>query len=372
MKSVLVIILLLVRTGAPLFTEKCSRIVCYYEKDVISWFHPNYIDPSLCTHIVVSGFSITRKYNLNLLHTHYNNDPLPDLVKFKEKHPHLKILISIQNDEFFDGFVAMYSSPTARRIFFHNTILLLRKRKLDGVKIDEQLYKGSKGNFSDFISDFACSLSKEARDTGNTKLILSVGIPVNNSLLVEDYDIRSLSENADMLDIASYYFQVPEVTDYPEYHSPLGSKDPNSTRSIEYVSKYITSQGIIDHKTNIGLSLKSFEYYLNYAGSYFLKSINAYDQNCVSHRRGSSGIGRYQYPETGVLIEKFYSDKRKKYLALVIQDDVHTLTEKVKNILHNDFGGVVVKSFEHDEYSTDNCNGMMFPLLKAIKKACGL
>ncbi|KAH9510347.1 hypothetical protein Btru_042848 [Bulinus truncatus] len=266
----------------------------------------------------------------------------------------------------------MYSSPTARKIFFHNTILLLRTRNLDGVKIDEQLYKGSKGNFSDFISDFACSLSKEARDTGNAKLILSVGIPVNNSLLVEDYDIRSLSENADMLDVASYYFQVPEATDNPQYHSPLSSKDPNGTQSIEYVSKYITSQGVIDRKTNIGLSLKSFEYSLKKDGSYNLLYINSYDRNCINHTRGAYGVGRYLHPETGHLIEEYYNNKLKKYLRVIFQDDVHTLTEKVKNILHNDFGGVVVKSFEHDEYSTGNCNGMMFPLLKAIKKACGL
>ncbi|KAH9496485.1 hypothetical protein Btru_043144, partial [Bulinus truncatus] len=355
--------------------EKCLRIVCYYLRGVGYSFTPTYIDPSLCTHLVVTGFSMTRSYQLNTVFPYWYTDPLPDLAKLKEKHPHLQILISIQNDEFFDGFVAMYSSPTARKIFIHNTILHLRNRNLDGVKIDQQLYQGSKGNFSDFITDLQCAFLKEAHDEKKTKLILSVGIPVNNSILVGSYDIEKISEYSDMLDVASYYFKVPNVTNNPEHHSPLRSKDPNSTRSIEYVLNYMLSNNVARDKVDVGLSFMSYVYNLDKGGSYYLQNIDPYDYCCLNHSllHSRHHIGRNLQPENGFLIDRFFIPEKNKYQVKIFHDETHNLFEKVKYTLEKGFGGVAVKALEQDEFSNGYCKrGELYPLLKAVNRACGL
>ncbi|KAH9496533.1 hypothetical protein Btru_043288 [Bulinus truncatus] len=378
MKSVLGIILLIVLTEAYKYflpREKCLRIVCYFVREVTSTFSPNSVDASLCTHIVVTGFSITRSYHLNTIYSYSQTDPVPDLVKLKEEHPHLKILISIQNDEFFDGFVAMYSSPQSRKIFIYNIIYLLREKNLDGVKIDQQLYQGSKGNFSDFITDLQCAFLKEAHEKKKTKLILSVGIPVNNSILMGSYDIEKISEYSDMLDVASYYFKVENVSNNPEYHSPSRSKDPTSTRSTEYVLHYMLSKNVERHKVNVGLSLLSFAYFLDKGGSYYLHNINNYGWYCLNHTLEYSPrhIWRNVYPENDFLVERFFNAKKNKFEVKVFYDEHHNLAEKVKYTLSYDFGGVAVKALEYDEYSHGYCKrGELYPLMKAINRACGL
>ncbi|KAH9513611.1 hypothetical protein Btru_033484 [Bulinus truncatus] len=322
MKSVLVIILITVLTGVQSSSKNCSRVVCYFLQNAYGFMSPRHVQPDLCTHIVISGISISKISDLNSSRTHWNTNPITGLVKLKKKSD-VKILIAIQSSSLSDGFVVMYSSPVERKIFIAALVRILRKRNLDGVKIDEQLYPGNKGKFSDFISEIYCEFLKVARESEKTNLILSVGIPVDIPFLEENYDIYSLSDNSDMLDVASYYFKVPNITDNPQHHSPLRSKDHTSTRSIVYVLDYIVTQGCKLDKINVGLSTMCFYYSLTHPGTYSLTDIRGYDM--------------------------------------------------IEYIVKNNYGGVVIKALNYDDYSTGYCDGgKLFPLMKAVKKACGL
>ncbi|KAH9510350.1 hypothetical protein Btru_042862 [Bulinus truncatus] len=372
MKSVLAIILITVLTGVQSSSKNCSRVVCYLLQNAYGFMSPRHVQPDLCTHIVISGISISKISDLNSSRTHWNTNPITGLVKLKKKSD-VKILIAIQSSSLSDGFVAMYSSPVERKIFIAALVRILRERNLDGVKIDEQLYPGNKGKFSDFISEIYCEFLKEARESEKTNLILSVGIPVDIPFLEENYDIYSLSDNSDMLDVASYYFKVPNITDNPEHHSPLRSKDPTSTRSIVYVLDHIVTQGCKLDKINVGLSTMCFYYSLTHPGTYSLTDIRGYDMICRKNSILRPVINAtILYPETGVLFERYHTPQ-KTYLRKILLDEEQTLIEKIEYILKNNYGGVVIKALNYDDYSTGYCDrGKLFPLMKAVKKACRL
>ncbi|KAH9514317.1 hypothetical protein Btru_028700 [Bulinus truncatus] len=76
------------------------------------------------------------------------------------------------------------------------------------------------------------ALQIESSVSKQPKLILSVGIPSEKSFLDEYYDIKQISDSADMIDISSYYFHAPYEVSKPEHHSPLYSTDVNSTKTI--------------------------------------------------------------------------------------------------------------------------------------------
>ncbi|KAH9496504.1 hypothetical protein Btru_043201 [Bulinus truncatus] len=352
--------------------HQCTRVVCYYIKQQTFDIKPSDIKPNPCTHIIISRYSINRKFELSTEITYWKEDPIKVFTKLKEKSD-VKLLIAIQNDEFFEGFVAMYSSESSRKKFFKYLIQLLRLKKIDGVKIDNQLHPGgSKEQFTKFIGDMACEFLKETKSTGKPKLILSVGLPSDVSFLEEYYDIPSLLDAADMVDIGSYYFNIPTSTTNVKHHSPLKTDNSSDPQSIDYLYRYVLKQGVFVvflEKINLGLSTKAVSYIVNnkvHPKYYTYLKTEGYKEHCRH-----TNIARVTTNFNAEKGTKLIYRRRRAYYILVILDNEQNLKDKVEYILRESLGGVVVDALNYDDYTGASCGGgTPYPLINAIAKAC--
>ncbi|KAH9514319.1 GATA zinc finger domain-containing protein 1, partial [Bulinus truncatus] len=265
-----------------------------------------------------------------------------------------------------DGFVKMYSTQSLREKFYLNLIKTLRLRHVDGVKIDVQLHRGgNKVEFSKFIKLLGNALQIESSVSKLPKLTLSVGIPSEKSFLDEYYDIKQISDSADVIDISSYYFHAPYEVSKPEHHSPLYSTDVNSTKTIDFLSKYVVENGAEKNKINVGLSSMVVIYYRPNGVLYRIMKIDTMAITCY-WRYNTSPKHRME-PGKGVYIG--YVPYNNGYYNILVYDDEKSLTEKVNYIKKNGFSGVVLRSLNYDDYMS-HCVPKFFPLLAAITDEC--
>ncbi|KAH9496503.1 hypothetical protein Btru_043200 [Bulinus truncatus] len=377
MTSALAATLFLVLIGVHLSWSKCQRIVCYYIKDHNYLMEPYQVNPKLCTHIVISPYSVNKHNELTTVISYVNDEVIEDLILLKAKSD-FKILLAIQVDELFGSFVAMYSSDSSRKSFITKLIQQLRAKEVDGVKIDEQLHPGgNKEEFTRFIADIFKAFRKEANEKGKHRLLLSVGLPSDVSFLEEYYDIPSLAKNVDMLDVNTFYFKVPESTENPKYHSPLRTQNSSDTNTIVYVEEYVASKNISKELVNFGLSTMVFVYESENGGPYSLIKIDHYKAHCRNYNAGSKWIS--QQDEKGLL--KQFDTRNHRYYTLFNKyqfqsflDEEKNLIDKVVFILEHGYSGVVVKALNYDEFTNEFTEGMCmkgsFPLMKAINQYC--
>ncbi|KAH9496508.1 hypothetical protein Btru_043208 [Bulinus truncatus] len=337
---------------------------------------PYQVNPKLCTHIVISPYSVNKYNELTTVISYVNDEVIEELILLKAKSD-FKILLAIQVDELFGSFVAMYSSESSRKSFITKLIQQLRAKEVDGVKIDEQLHPGgNKEEFTRFIADIFKAFRREADENGRHRLLLSVGLPSDVSFLEEYYDIPSLAKNVDMLDVNTFYFKVPESAENPKYHSPLRTQNSSDTSTIVYVEEYVASKNINKELVNFGVSTMALVYKSENGGPYSLIKIDHYTEHCRNTNAGSKWIS--QEPESGLLRQyntrnNRYNTLYNKYQFLSFLDEETNLIDKVRYVLEHGYGGVVVKALNYDELTVDlegMCMKGTFPLMKAINQYC--
>ncbi|KAH9496509.1 hypothetical protein Btru_043209 [Bulinus truncatus] len=215
----------------------------------------------------------------------------------------------------------------------------------------------------------ACEFLKEADSTGKPKLILSVGLPSNVSFLAEYYDTSSLFDEADMVDINSYYFNVPTATTNVKHHSPLNTVNSSDPQSIDYLYSYVLSQGVYLNKINLGLSTKAVSYIVNnkvHPRYYTYSKTEGYKEHC-RHRN----IARVTTDFNAEKGTKLIYRRRRAYYILVILDNEQNLIDKAKYAVSNRLGGIVINALNYDDYNGVSCGGgTPYPLINAIAKVC--
>ncbi|KAH9512192.1 hypothetical protein Btru_041071 [Bulinus truncatus] len=137
----------------------------------------------------------------------------------------------------------MYTTDEYKKIFISNIIKYVRDKTIDGVKIDVQPAEG--GDKEKFTRLF------------KKLLYVYVGIPSDKSFLDKYYDVLEISKYVDMVDLATYNFvdvskKIASLN--PTHDSPLYSNDKHSTKTIDFMARYVAGKGVRKYKINIGLS----------------------------------------------------------------------------------------------------------------------
>ncbi|KAH9492835.1 hypothetical protein Btru_023833 [Bulinus truncatus] len=107
------------------------------------------------------------------------------------------------------------------------------------------------------------AFSREASTAKRARLLLTVGIPSDKSFLDKYYDTLAISNYVDMVDLATYAFDLgnPKEVTRPKHHSPLYSNNTTSTKTIDFMARYVAGMGVRKEKMNIGLPFMISTYY---------------------------------------------------------------------------------------------------------------
>ncbi|KAH9502769.1 hypothetical protein Btru_069743 [Bulinus truncatus] len=260
----------------------------------------------------------------------------------------------------------MYTTDSLKKNFIRNLISFVRAKNIDGLNVDVQPAEGGhKEQFTLLFKDLKAAFEEESSRTKRPKLLLSVGIPSDKTFLDKYYDVAAISNYVDMLNLATYSFVVQKsCAKNPQHHSPLYSPDPSSTKTIDFMSRYVSGKGISKDKINVGIALFSLTHrrtsYCGWLADVFASNYMRCSQ--LVTQIYESTFSRLD-KEVGRLVT-WEDDDRKTFY-----DDRDTIKIKAKYAIDNGYGGVILFSTTTDDFF-GFCNEGNHPLAKAVYEEC--
>lgn len=152
------------------------------------------VDGELCTHIIMAFARINANCQLIVANETTDYAYLDEVPHFKRRYPHVRVMISVCNDQEFSGIQRLASTLNSndnRLKFARSAVEFLQRYHLDGIDLDWQF-----PNFSSGLLNLWSG--REQERTGLTKIVKSL-----RSAIVENFYDRQLAEQNEFSSRAS-------------------------------------------------------------------------------------------------------------------------------------------------------------------------
>ncbi|CAG2058831.1 unnamed protein product, partial [Timema podura] len=193
------------------------RVVCYFG----SWavyrpdngkFDVEDIDPSLCTHLIY-GFaglgesnSIKALDSWNELPDDYGKDAFGRFVKLKAISPQTKVMLAIGGwNEGSSKYSDMASTASSRQQFADSVVAFLTKYGFDGLDVDWE-YPAQRGGVDADKANYPLVLEALHNAFQAKGLLLSAAVGASILTVDTSYDVPSVAEHLDMINVMTYDF----------------------------------------------------------------------------------------------------------------------------------------------------------------------
>ncbi|XP_075222598.1 chitinase-3-like protein 2 isoform X2 [Lycorma delicatula] len=353
------------------------KLVCYYSLPVNGSTEeqllPEFIDPLLCTHIIVAFAFIA---NGTLQPGSISDfEVYKQVVDMKKQNPSLKIMLSIQCFSNNGEFAYVVETKISRERFIKSVLKTLNDFSFDGIDIDWEfpVWPGSdKRQLTDFMK-FLKEL-KTALKSGNNEFLISVAVAAPGTIIDKAYDIKEMAEYVDFVNLMSY--------DYHYYASYLPVTGPNAplyprhsehgfftTLNTNWSASYWLSKGMPLNKIIIGLP--------TYGHSYTLLNEENTGWDAPATGLGQMGEdGFVQFPDICQFLKRegtkvVFDDEHKVPYTYngkewISYDDEQSLGIKAQFVKTKGYGGVMVYALNDDDFKA-SCASTYFPLIRNVR-----
>ncbi|KAK7501350.1 hypothetical protein BaRGS_00007475 [Batillaria attramentaria] len=384
-----------VTTQGPMSTTQsshasggCARRVCYYT----NWsqyrpgngsFSPEDIDPFMCTHILFAFATL----HGNHLAAFDSADETRRGVKgmyervnaLKLQNPQLKTLLSVGGWNMGSGpFSRMVATAASRQEFADHSVTFLKERGFDGLDLDWEYptQRGSppedKARYVELLKQLRATYDADAAHNGGSPLLLTAAVPAGKTNIDAGYDVPEVARLLDFVNLMSYDLHGSwDPTTGP--NSPLYAHPSETGASrflnVDWAARYWVEKGCPRDKLVIGVPL--------YGRTFTLS--NPSQNSLGAPARGDGRPGHYtneictkiptantvaRVPEMKVPYLVYNNDQWVGY------DDVQSLTEKVRYIKSNGYGGVMTWAIPLDDFNGSFCGQGKYPLWSAVNAEC--
>ncbi|XP_068222684.1 probable chitinase 10 isoform X2 [Palaemon carinicauda] len=369
-----------------------KKVICYYT----SWayyrpephkYAPEFVDPTLCTHIIYS-YSMLDGYELIMR----SLDPYLDfdysfyqrIIALKRQSPTLKVMLALGGwvDSVGDKYSRLVSDPEARTRFVQHTTDVLKAYGFDGLDFGWMYPRCwqsscSKGPVTD-VANFAL-LIKELKTVFNVQspqLLLSAAVTPARNIIDKSYDVPALSRYLDFINVLTYDFHG--AWEFKTGHiSPLffRPEDKYQSQNTDYAMKHWVSKGADKSKLIMGIPFYGQTFTLANPGQNSLnapvtsggesgpftkqRGMMAYFEICKLVR--SPGWSKAVDP-TGAIGP--FAHAGNQWLSY---EDPASVTRKADYIKANGYGGAMVWDLSFDDRLNECCTEP-YPLLRAINR----
>ncbi|XP_048248855.1 chitinase-3-like protein 1 [Haliotis rufescens] len=347
-----------------------------YRADPVA-FNPEDVGVNLCTHLAYA-FANVDDSGTKLISADLWSDPVmyKRFTNLKKKDPNLKLLVSVGG---WDGNPKVFSSlvSTDKNIntFAGNAINFLRSRNFDGLDVDWE-FPAARGSspsdrqrFTRMIQLIRQAFNTDASRTGKDRLLLTAALSPDPFRVSLSYEPAKLASYLDLISLMTYDMHGHwEEMKTPAHHSALYGTPTDVINNVAFAATFWTRLGVPRDKILLGLPFYGRTYTLSggtvtgpgNAGNYTRHSGTlAYYEVCKILQDGATGQ-RIDAQKVPFLVSKN---------QWVGYDDEKSLAAKVKYVIDNGFGGVMVWALDMDDFKS--ICGKAFPLMNAVKNAFG-
>ncbi|XP_067672278.1 chitotriosidase-1-like [Haliotis asinina] len=341
-------------------------------------FNPEDVSANLCTHLSFA-FAEIDSTGTKIIPGDPTDDPqmYRRFTSLKKQDPNIKMLLSIGGWKGkLKEFSLLASTDNNINTFAANAIKFLRSRNFDGLDVDWEFpatrggSPSDKQRFTRMIQLLRQAFDTEASQTGNERLLLTAALSPTPYQIGVSYEPVKLASNLDLINLMTYDMHGEwEELKTAAHHSSLFGSPTDKTNNVDYLATYWANLGIPKDKILIGVPFYSRTYTVSggsvsgpgRAGNYTKENGTlAYYEVCKILQDGATGQ-RIDAQKVPYLVSK---DQWVGY------DDEKSLADKVKYVIDNRFGGVMVWALDMDDFS--GICGKAFPLMNAVNNAFGI
>nr|XP_056700837.1 chitotriosidase-1-like [Euleptes europaea] len=362
------------------------KIVCYVTKwsqyrSKPAKFYPEDVNPNLCTHITFA-FAIIRNNHLSCNGWNDESVLIPQIQALKKRNPALLTLLAVGGSRFGTAFSPMLSTAATRKNFIDSAIPILRNYDFDGIELHFE-HPGCRGSppkdkhrFTSLIEEMTAAFEKEAKETGNKKLLLTAAVAARKETIDAAYEVDKLSKHLDYISVMAYNFHDGFPDRVTRHNSPLYAGD-HSEESLYATCKFAMLYWI-QKGAPAGKLLMGFASF----GHTF--KLSTMDTSVGAPASGPARPGHYTH-EAGLLsyyeichfikdgaTVQWLEDQKVPYaykgFAWVGYDNKKSFGYKAQFVKKHKLGGGSVWTIDLDDFRGTFCNEGPYPLTRELKR----
>ncbi|XP_064475793.1 acidic mammalian chitinase-like [Ornithodoros turicata] len=254
------------------------------------------LEPDLCTHIIL-GFGRVKNDVLDL-EALGGLEAVRDFARLRDRNQGVRLMLSVGGDS---GFRRMVTTPSSIARFAKSVVTTVRSLDMDGIDLDWEFpgYAQSR-KLTLLLTSLNAAFKNESLETGRDKLILSVAVPAPVTLIAGIYDVVSMAEHADFVNLMTYDMNLYKwYTPYTGHNSPLFGRQSDAhyfkTLNMKFAAEYWTSAGMPKSKLMVGIP--------TYGLIWKLSNPNQTNVGAFSTGRGEHGGGYITYEQMCMFLD---------------------------------------------------------------------
>ncbi|XP_014289753.1 probable chitinase 2 [Halyomorpha halys] len=335
-------------------------------------------DTDHCTHIVYAFMTINPTTSqiqtidpmIDFEEGGRGRGQLKELKELKAKHPNIKVLVSVGG--YSQGsvrFSEMASSSSKKTTFINSLVKFIRDWELDGIDICWQ-FPGQRGGTAADKTNFVTLLEDIKKVFRPSGWLLTVHIIAKRYVIDLGYNVRSISQIADYINLAAVEYHGPWDRS-TGIMAPLRSENEGN---VDSMVNYTIQRGAERSKVLLGLPTYGHAYvvqddiergnYLNlFSDQTFLsqytneKGIIAYHELCYDMKTVQ---GWNEETDVASATPVAYYGNR-----FVSYDNAESLKKKAALVKKYNLGGIMLWSLDMDDF-LGLCHNVRYPLLTAV------